>query len=131
MFLFYKGKYKKLFSFVLCLKSSLSTNKKWERNIRNFLFSGFSSSLLEYKSILRLGLESSVSWNIRQFFRVNFFHFTIRESFLLKYKKKYQVRNFHFSKFKKFFNLGARKFHFLKYKKLFQGGFFLAFWAWA
>ena len=38
----------------LRLKSLLSTNKNVKRNIRNFLFSGFASSLLKCKKFLKL-----------------------------------------------------------------------------
>ena len=57
-----------------------------------------------YKNVLLsfLGLESSISRNIRNFFKVGFFYFSSSESSLLKV-----------------FNLGARKFHFPKYKKNF------------
>ena len=66
-------------------------------------FWGFASSQLKYKSFLRLGLESFISRNIRNFFRVIFFfYFSSSEYSLLK-----------------FFNLGARKFYFSKYKKNF------------
>ena len=51
-----------------------------------------------------MGLTSSISWNIRNFFRV----------FFLKF---FQLGNSPL----KFFKLGQRKFHFLKYKKNFFG----------
>ena len=55
-----------------------------------------------YKSFLSLRLQSSVSWNIRNFSERFFFYFSRSESSLLKY-----------------FILRAGKFHFLKYKKSF------------
>ena len=54
-------------------------------------------------SFLSLGLENSVSQNIRSSFKN--FRFP-------KYNKKLFLR-----KYKKVFNLGAKKFYFLKYKK--------------
>ena len=61
-------------------------NKKNYRNIRNFCFSGFATSLLKCRSILSLRLESSISGNIGSLFRMYFFIMNL-ESFLLKYKK--------------------------------------------
>ena len=102
-----------------------------------------------------LGLENSISRNIRNFLRVGFFHFSSSESYFLKDKKFFKVsvfwnmrrfhfavsvswniRKFHVSKYKKslllrkymkFRNIRARKFHFLKYKKFFRGGYFSIF----
>ena len=86
----------------------------FSRNIRKFCFSGFAGFLLKYnkfffwkkyKEFLSFGLESSISRNMTNVFKVCFFHFFSSESSLLKYKK--------------LSNLGARKFQFLKYTKFF------------
>ena len=70
-----------------------------------------------------LRLESSISGNIKNLFRV-FFHFFSAERALSKNKKKYEARKFHFEKYKKFIDVGVRKFHFLKYNQFFWWGFF-------
>ena len=93
----------------LCLKSSLSTNKKCEKKYKKFLF-------------LSLGLESSFFWNKRHFFGVGFSYYLSSESSFLKYQKKYDARNFHFLIYKKSFNLGAWKFYFVKYNNFFSFG---------
>ena len=55
-----------------------------------------------------MGLESSISGNIRNFFRAGFF-----------WKLFFSRKDFEVGvvKYKKLFNLRARKFHFTKYKK--------------
>ena len=56
-------------------KFILKTSKLLEieqRNMRNFGFSGFANFLQKCKSFLSLWLESSISRNIRDFFRVGF-----------------------------------------------------------
>ena len=57
-----------------------------------------------------MGLESSISRNIINFFRAGFF---------LEKKCFFSRKDFEVGvvKYKKLFNLGARKFHFTKYKK--------------
>ena len=104
-----------------------------------FCFSCFANSLLKYKKVLSLGLETSISQNIRNFLRVDSFYFwawkvsswNIWKFCSLKYKKvpfpeiqqiflglhfqKYE-KSFLPRKYEKFFNLGVKKFHFLKYK---------------
>ena len=70
-------------------------------------------------------LESFISSNIRNFFRVDSFYFTSLGSFLLKVSRI--IRKAFLKKYIKIFNLGVKKFHFLKYekyKKFFQSGFF-------
>ena len=77
-------------------------------------------------SVLRLGLKSSISWNMRHFFRVFFWnYFSSSGISVLKHKLlKLGARKFNFSKYykdfffrkyKKVFNLGARKFRFPKH----------------
>ena len=89
------------FTAVKILKALLIRDKKFLQG-RPFLFvfQAFASSLLKYKSFLSLRLESSISWHIRQFFRVGFFYFVSSESSILK-----------------LFILRARKFRLPKYKK--------------
>ena len=68
------------------------------------------------KSFLSLRLESSISQNIRNFFRA-FFLFLSLESFLLKFFIL-RARKFHFPKYiKSLFQENVRKFDFSKYKK--------------
>ena len=84
--------------------------KLFWRNIRNFWFPSLQVPSLnirkkfkkKYNSFLSLGLESSISRNIRHFFRVSLFLF-------------FKPRNFS----PEIFNLGARKFCLPKYKKIF------------
>ena len=79
-----------------------------------------------------MGLESSISWNIRNFFRVIFFFFLSMESSLLNIFKlnarnkiplpeiqKNPKKTKKERKFKNFFNLGAKKLYFPKYKNFF------------
>ena len=89
----------------------------------------------KYKSFLSLGLEISITWNIRkQFFLFvwgNIFFSVFSECFFLFFKLcKFLL------KYEKLFKLWNRRFHFLKYKKnfflrkhnfyqLFKCGFFI------
>ena len=130
-----------------------------------FCFSSFASSLLRYEKFFKLASKkfsfpkykknlfqkiqkSSVSRNVRNFFRAGLFLVfglgkfflkscvsqNIRKVFFKKilYKNFFNLRarTFYFPKQNKFFNLGTRKFHFLKYKFC-RGGFFLFFRDWA
>ena len=52
---------------------SQNSRKLFKKNIRNFCIPGFESCLLEYKFFLSLGLESSISQNIRIFVKVGYF----------------------------------------------------------
>ena len=66
------------------------------------------------KNILILEPESFISQNIQIY--KNFFwsilYFLSLESFILKCKKKYETRKFHFPRYEQYFILGAKKFHF-------------------
>ena len=109
--------------FRVCISWSIRKSFFWE-NINSFfevsVFEKYRYRFLlrKYKRVLILELESSIflkliffifrawkvpTWNIRKF------HFQ-------KYKKFFSngARNFYFRKYKKFFNPGARNFHFLK-----------------
>ena len=113
----------------------------FSRNIRKFCFSGFAGFLLKYnkfffwkkyKEFLSFGLESSISRNMTNVFKVCFFHFLSSESSLLKYKKymrlessiyrnimnylilelessnSWNIRNFFLVDFLNFFELGLK-----------------------
>ena len=54
-------------------QSSQNSRKPFKKNIRNICIPGFESCLLEYKFFLSLGLESSISQNIRIFVKVGYF----------------------------------------------------------
>ena len=94
------------------------------RKYKNFLFFGLWKFLLKYKKkykkFLNLGLESSISRNIGNFFRLSLFYFSSLESSLLKCFIL-RARKSYFPKHRKsfFFWENKRKFHFLKYKKSF------------
>ena len=127
-------------------KSSLKKTKKVKRSIRIFCFSDFAR-----KKLFILGLEISISQNIRNFFRLAFFHFLNSESFFLKYKKNmrlessisWNIRNsfevdlFYFfdiwlksstcENIRVLFSEIKEKLFLRKYKKFFQSGFFSFF----
>ena len=115
--LLYKGRYKKLFSLALILKSALPRNKKWEI----FVFKALQVLSWNIRNFLSLGLKGSIPQNIRHFLRVGSFYFSSWESYFLKYKKffrvsiSYNIRKFCFLKYNKYF----QGFPFLKYKKSF------------
>ena len=92
----------------LCLKSSLSTNKKCEV----FDFQVFQVPSWNMRS---LRLESSISRNIRNFFKWVFYLSSSGSSFQ-KYKKMWGSIYGNIHLWFHFFNLGARMFHFQKYK---------------
>ena len=84
-----------------------------KRKIRNFWFSGLASDLLKYRKFSK---QISISWSIRNIFRVGFIILWARKVSCWNIKK-YDARNFWFWKYNNFFILGARKFQFLNYKK--------------
>ena len=83
-------------------KFPLNKQKMWKEICKFFWFSGFANSLLKYKNFLSLRLESSISQNTRNFFRVGFFLiFRARKVFYWNIKKNF--KKFHFPKYKKSF----------------------------
>ena len=82
----FAGKYKKLF-FCLCLylKSSLSINNKYEKIYKIFHFQTLQvPSWIKRKAFLILGPHSSIFWNVRNFFKVEFYIFWTWKEVLLK-----------------------------------------------
>ena len=77
----------------LYLKSSLATNKKSEI----FYFQFLQALSWNIRSFLSLVLESSISRNIRHFFRMWFFQFSSLEVL------SWNISKFHFLKYKKSF----------------------------
>ena len=133
--------------------------KDWNFFGANFLFVFGALQILSsnIRSFLSLGLESSISPNIRNIIRVGLFHFLSVESYFLKYKffkvsvwwnlRKFRLlkynevsqsfrflkckKSFILRKCKKFLNIRARKFHYPKYKDLFSRWSFYIFRVWA
>ena len=90
------------------LKECEHITKMASRYINNNL-SEFSSFKVLFSF---LGLESPISRNIRNFFRVGLLQEKIWKTFS---RKNFEAG---IVKYKKFFNLRARKFYFIKYKKM-------------
>ena len=126
--------------------------KDWNFFGANFLFvfGALQIPSSNIRSFLSLGLESSISPNIRKIIRVGLFQFLSVESYFLKYKffkvsvclLKYNEvsqsfrflkckKSFILRKCKKFLNIRARKFHYPKYKDLFSRWSFYIFRVWA
>ena len=76
-----------------------------------FWFLGFGISSWDIRNLLSLGLESSISRNIRNFFRLGSFYFLSLEIYFLKYKKFFtisvfwNIRIFRFLKYMEFFSV--------------------------
>ena len=86
-----------IFVLCLCLKSSLLTNKKYEKNNNNW-FAGFGVSFKKYKKVSNLATRKLHFLKNMKFFQGRFFHFSSMESFLLKYKKRMTLERFKSSK---------------------------------
>ena len=99
----------------------------FSRNIRKFCFSGFAGFLLKYnkfffwkkyKEFLSFGLESSISRNMTNVFKVCFFIFLARKvpssnikNYLileLESSNSWNIRNFFLVDFLNFFELGLK-----------------------
>ena len=78
-----------------------------------------------YKSFIMLGVESPISLNIRNFFRVVFFYFESSKSYFMKYKKNTRLESFISGNIKKGFEVGFFIFSSLGLKMP-QGALFIA-----
>ena len=86
------------------------------RNVRNFWFLGFSSSLLKSKKFFKLGGRNFHLLKNKKFCQREFFAFLELGKLLPEiWKVSWNIRKFHFLKYKEFF-LG---FPFPKYQKMF------------
>ena len=113
----------------------VTRDKKFLRSRFFVCFWGFGISSWNIRIFSSLGLENSISLNIRNFFR-DFFYFYISESYFLKYQKFFKIsvslniRNFRLGVSvsqnirKAFFWEIIRIFLILEYKKFSRGGFF-------
>ena len=77
-----------------------------------------------------MGLESSITWNIRNLLKVGFLHFLSSESCFLKYKRNIRLESSISGNIRKFRYARVLNIPFLKYKKSFVTPGFSIYLSW-
>ena len=114
--LYYTVKIYLCFTPVKTIKTSQETRNFFGAEFL-FAFGALSVPFWNIRSFLSLWHESLFSWNIRNILRVVFFHFSILESYFIKYKRNVRLESSIPRNIRKLYYTRVENMSFLKYKK--------------